>query len=76
MFLKQGSQAITVEALSTGTVFVEDADTDEMLLESKYRAGKGKSITIPLTIAKDGTYFVGIKGKKAKIKQIDLKPVS
>lgn len=76
LFLKQGSYAITVEALSTGTVFVEDADTDEMLLESKYRAGKGKSITIPLTIAKDGTYFVGIKGKKAKIKQIDLKPVS
>ena len=72
LYLKQGSYTITVEALSSGTVFVENADTDEILLESKFRAGKGKSITIPLNLSTDGTYFIGIKGKRAKIKQIDL----
>ena len=72
LYLKRGSYTITVEALSSGTVFVENADTDEILLESKFRAGKGKSITIPLNLATDGTYFIGIKGKRAKIKQIDL----
>ncbi len=76
LYLKKGNYLITVQALASGNVFVENADTDEILLMNKYRAGKGKTVTIPLAIEKDGTYFIGIKGKRAAMNQIDLTPVS
>lgn len=72
LYLEKGNYAITVQALASGTVFVENADTDQILLKGKYRAGKGKTVTFSFTVTENGTYFIGIKGKKAAMKQIDL----
>lgn len=72
LYLKKGNYKITADLLSSGNVFVENADTDVVVLNSKYRAGKGKTIIVPFSITEDGTYFIGITGKKAAVKQIRI----
>ncbi len=73
LWLKKGTYTFSGNTKGCGELFVQDAAADKMIKKSKIRSNDWNSQSLTIKVEADGTFYLGIKGKDARIKEVQLK---
>lgn len=72
LWLKKGTHTFSVNMRGSGDLFIQDASTDKVIEKSKNVTDSWNSKSITVKIEKAGTYYLGIMGRDAQIKEAKL----
>lgn len=72
LWLRKGTHTFSANMRGSGDMFIQDASTDKVIEKSKNMTNNWNSKSITVKVEKDGTYYLGIMGKDAQIKEAKL----
>ena len=72
LWLKKGSHTFTTETIGQGVLFVRDAAVNKIVARSKIRSINWCRKSLTIQVDADGTFYLGIMGKDARIKDARL----
>ncbi len=73
LWLRNGTHTFSAKTKGRGKLFIQDAGTNKVIEKVKIMTDEWKDSSIRITVEKPGTYFLGIRGKDAQIKDAKIK---
>ncbi len=72
LWLKKGTQTFSANTKGCGELFIQDAGTNKVIEKLKIMTYEWMDKSISINVEKDGTYYLGIMGKGAQLKEAKL----
>ena len=72
LYLTAGHYVFRAEVKSTGTLFVESADTGDSVISEPFESDDWTPVSVSFDIPKTGTYYLGISGERAFVRRVEI----
>lgn len=72
LYLTAGHYVFRAEVKSTGTLFVESADTGDSVISEPFESDDWTPVSVSFDIPKTGTYYLGISGEQASVRKVEI----